>query len=129
MLCFILHARLRVHLASGIPCALFIEGVREIPAKLGRVASRDRGSVSREWRGEQQVAPSSICYSPRPIRCPNPPFRPRSAGIFTIQPRLVCNNPLHGAIANPSRGGRDIRAFGAGGLRGGGADRAALHVS
>jgi hypothetical protein len=23
MLCFILHARLRVHLASGIPCALF----------------------------------------------------------------------------------------------------------
>jgi hypothetical protein len=46
MLCFILHARLRVHLASGIPCALLTEGVREILAKLGRVASRDRGSAS-----------------------------------------------------------------------------------
>src|ERR1700683_2850090 len=29
MLCFILHARLRVHLASGIPCALFTKGAEK----------------------------------------------------------------------------------------------------
>src|SRR3984957_4256578 len=41
----LLHARLRVHRASGIPCALFIEGARLILANLGRVASRDRGGT------------------------------------------------------------------------------------
>jgi hypothetical protein len=29
MLCFILHARLRVHLASGIPCALLTKGAEK----------------------------------------------------------------------------------------------------
>src|SRR6266404_611445 len=38
---FILRARLRVHRAPGIPCALCFEG-REIHARLGRIASRDR---------------------------------------------------------------------------------------
>jgi hypothetical protein len=32
-------------LASGIPCALLTKGAREIPAKLGRMASRDRGDM------------------------------------------------------------------------------------
>src|SRR5580704_3925708 len=45
MLCFILHARLRVHLASGIPCALFTKGVREIlgiPRARGAARLRSR---------------------------------------------------------------------------------------
>src|ERR1700722_10919778 len=41
-----LHAKLRVHRASGIPCALDFSKVREILAKLGRVASRDREDMS-----------------------------------------------------------------------------------
>jgi hypothetical protein len=41
-----LHAKLRVHRASGIPCALDFSKVREFLAKLGRVARRDRESVS-----------------------------------------------------------------------------------
>src|ERR1700722_5949580 len=41
-----LHAKLRVHRASGIPCALYVLKAREILAKLGRVASRDRGGAS-----------------------------------------------------------------------------------
>jgi hypothetical protein len=42
MLCFILHARLRVHRASGIPCALFIEGVKEFLQNSGEPAPRER---------------------------------------------------------------------------------------
>src|SRR4030081_1297449 len=38
------HARLRVHLAPGIPHALYFRG-REIQASLGRFASRERESV------------------------------------------------------------------------------------
>jgi hypothetical protein len=38
-----LHARLRVHRASGIPCALFIEGAREFlhnsGARRGEIAA------------------------------------------------------------------------------------------
>ena len=41
---FILHARLRVHRAPGIPCAPIFSG-RKIHAQLGRIASRDRGGV------------------------------------------------------------------------------------
>src|ERR1700722_13338296 len=41
-----LHAKLRVHRASGIPCALTLLKAREILAKLGRLARRDRGGVS-----------------------------------------------------------------------------------
>jgi hypothetical protein len=40
-----LHAWLRVHRASGIPCALYLLKAREIEnflANLGRVASRER---------------------------------------------------------------------------------------
>jgi hypothetical protein len=40
------HARLRVHLASGIPCALFYRAYEKFLQKLGRVASRDRGDAS-----------------------------------------------------------------------------------
>jgi len=53
-----LHARLRVHRAPGIPCALFIEGVKELKeflANLGRVASRDRGGVSGPVIASQRV--------------------------------------------------------------------------
>jgi hypothetical protein len=45
MLCFILHARLRVHLASGIPCALFYRAYEKFLQKLGRAARRDRGGA------------------------------------------------------------------------------------
>src|ERR1700722_17953677 len=41
-----LHAKLRVHRVSGIPCALTLSKAREFLAKLGRLASRDRGGVS-----------------------------------------------------------------------------------
>jgi hypothetical protein len=43
----LLHAKLRVHRASGIPCALVLLKAREIPANLGRVASRDGGVLPR----------------------------------------------------------------------------------
>src|ERR1700683_1603317 len=58
MLCFILHARLRVHLASGIPCALFTKGAekflqtsdawrREIAeVRLSHLSSRESGGPS-----------------------------------------------------------------------------------
>src|ERR1700678_1155769 len=42
----LLHAWLRVHRASGIPCALTLLKAREILANLGRMAPRDRGGVS-----------------------------------------------------------------------------------
>ena len=45
VLCFISHARLRVHRAPGIPCALCFAG-RTILAQLGRIAPRDRGVIS-----------------------------------------------------------------------------------
>src|SRR6266436_4817095 len=45
VLCFISHARLRVHWAPGIPCALCFAG-RTVFAKLGHIAPRDRGVVS-----------------------------------------------------------------------------------
>ena len=41
-----LHARLRVHWAPGVPHALFSKRVGRSLAKLGRMASRDRGSVA-----------------------------------------------------------------------------------
>jgi hypothetical protein len=45
MLCFILHARLRVHRASGIPCALFAEGVKEFLHNSGA----RRGEIAELW--------------------------------------------------------------------------------
>jgi hypothetical protein len=39
---FISHARLRVHWASGFPCALFLSR-DNVRANLGRIASRERG--------------------------------------------------------------------------------------
>src|SRR6266566_6298364 len=44
VLCFISHARLWVHWAPGIPCALYFAG-RMVFAKLGRIAPRERGIV------------------------------------------------------------------------------------
>src|SRR6266576_1355879 len=41
---FILRARLRVHRAPGIPCALCYRGAKVL-AKPGRIAPRDRGGV------------------------------------------------------------------------------------
>jgi hypothetical protein len=41
-----LHAKLRVHRASGIPCALDFLKAREFLAKLGRAAPRERGGMS-----------------------------------------------------------------------------------
>jgi hypothetical protein len=73
MLCFILHARLRVHLASGIPCALFYRAYAKFLQKLGRVASRDRGGASASLvmpsecgasssRGLSAQSPASLGY-------------------------------------------------------------------
>src|ERR1700683_5150762 len=45
MLCFILHARLRVHLASGIPCALIYLGAREILGKARARSDREIAEV------------------------------------------------------------------------------------
>ena len=45
VLCFISHARLRVHWAPGIPHALCFSG-RRLHAQLGRSAPRERGGVS-----------------------------------------------------------------------------------
>src|SRR5436190_10653874 len=39
------HARLRVHRAPGIPCALCYRGPKKIHANLGRLAPWDRGVV------------------------------------------------------------------------------------
>jgi len=48
LVCFIhLHARLRVHWASGIPCALCFLGERFL--QLGRIAPRGRGVMSDEY--------------------------------------------------------------------------------
>src|SRR6266540_1249761 len=44
VLCFISHARLRVHQAPGIPCALYSLG-RTVLQNLGRLAPRDGGTV------------------------------------------------------------------------------------
>jgi hypothetical protein len=44
VLCFISHARLRVHRAPGIPCALIFLGERFLQ-KLGRIAPRECGVV------------------------------------------------------------------------------------
>src|SRR5204863_3121117 len=41
-----LRMRPRVQRASGIPCALFLWEARKLPAKLGRVAPRERGIVA-----------------------------------------------------------------------------------
>jgi hypothetical protein len=59
MLCFILHARLRVHQASDIPCALFIEGAKEFLQNSGA------------WRGENAEAcppPSCSANAGHPVR-------------------------------------------------------------
>src|SRR3954454_676298 len=45
VLCFISHARLRVHRAPGIPCALCFLGERFLQ-KLGRIAPPDLGATS-----------------------------------------------------------------------------------
>src|ERR1700679_1877023 len=59
-----LHAKLRVHRASGIPCALYLLKAREILAKLGRVASRERGGAlprhTPRMRGIQYAAASRL---------------------------------------------------------------------
>src|SRR5437667_6509538 len=44
VLCFISHARLWVHWAPGIPCALNLSG-RTLHAQLGRIAPRECGIV------------------------------------------------------------------------------------
>src|ERR1700687_2501228 len=54
------HARLRVHWAPGIPCALCFPG-RTIDAQLGRIAPRDRGLVS--FRGCLKIE-SEITLAP-----------------------------------------------------------------
>src|SRR5260370_23711935 len=43
---FISHARLRVHRAPGIPCALYFRRGETVFAKLGRLEPRDRGVAS-----------------------------------------------------------------------------------
>jgi hypothetical protein len=45
VLIFILHARLRVHQAPGIPCALSLIG-QDLLANLGRVTPRECGAMS-----------------------------------------------------------------------------------
>src|SRR5260370_5354457 len=45
VLCLISHARLRVHWAPGIPCALCFLRAEGFYAQLGRIAPRDRGVV------------------------------------------------------------------------------------
>ena len=42
----ILRTRPRVQRAPGLPCALFLEGVWSSKAKLGRIASRERGLMA-----------------------------------------------------------------------------------
>src|SRR5580765_1111562 len=43
---FHLHARLRVHRAPGIPCALYSRRRETIFANLGQIMPRDRGVIS-----------------------------------------------------------------------------------
>src|SRR6267378_1464788 len=45
VLCFILHARLRVHRAPGVPCALGIRG-QDAPSKTRVHTRRDREAVA-----------------------------------------------------------------------------------
>jgi len=60
----LLHARLRVHRASGIPCALYFSKAREIPAKLGRVARREQFWLFENCISTFAVVPAS---APGPI--------------------------------------------------------------
>ena len=68
------HTRLRVHWASGIPCALVFEW-RKIPAKPGRIAPRERGSVSHCRHCEERLARSACdeaiqkCYCGSNLDC------------------------------------------------------------
>jgi hypothetical protein len=70
MLCFYLHARLRVRLASGIPCALLIEGARILAKPRARGAARSRRCVfspphsaqERVGGGERQTRLSENSY-------------------------------------------------------------------
>src|SRR5260370_41662969 len=66
LVCFIhLHARLRVHWASGIPCALCFPG-RMVHAQLGRIAPRECGVVfgvdviARSGATKQSMAPRNV---------------------------------------------------------------------
>src|ERR1700683_4457947 len=63
MLCFVLHARLRVHLASGIPCALFYWAYEEFLQNAGA------------WRREIEFGCLKTCpaFVPRMLRSA-PPF-------------------------------------------------------
>jgi hypothetical protein len=68
------HTRLRVHWASGIPCALVFEW-RKIPAKPGRIAPRERGSVSHCRHCAERLARSACdeaiqkCYCGSNLDC------------------------------------------------------------
>src|SRR5258707_15418474 len=46
VLCLISHARLWVHWAPGIPCALCLSRREQFLQNLGRIAPRDRGGIS-----------------------------------------------------------------------------------
>src|SRR3954463_776551 len=66
---YILHARLRVQRAPGIPCAL---SIRAVDAKLGRIAPRERGDVCLDWLFEISRRPGRGSSWPglsRPSTC------------------------------------------------------------
>src|ERR1700722_16644604 len=91
-----LHAKLRVHRASGIPCALYVLKAREILAKLGRMASRDRGGASvllpspqraraRRGRGEESASNVRLFENYHPCHRPRMRViqrRAMTAGVF-----------------------------------------------
>src|SRR3954454_25375613 len=66
---YILHARLRVQRAPGIPCAL---SIRAVDAKLGRIAPRERRGVCLDWLFEISRRPGRGSSWPglsRPSTC------------------------------------------------------------
>src|ERR1700687_215590 len=79
------HARLRVHWAPGIPCALcFLKGPKDFMQKLGRIAPRDRGVVFDEnERAALSVVIARATTVPMARKLPQPhPRRRVVAGAF-----------------------------------------------
>jgi hypothetical protein len=98
VLCLLSHARLRVHWAPGIPCALCFPG-RTIFAKLGRIAPRECGVVSgfdviarSDLSAVAQRAKAEATKQSRlaPVPCDgiSPPFAPVGASGDTLHLRL-----------------------------------------
>src|SRR5258708_24437308 len=87
VLCLISHARLRVHWAPGIPCALCFLGERFLQ-NLGRLAPRECGLTP------SQLFENRIRKIERSCRCSYPPLegegRSRSERGGVISPRTRC---------------------------------------